>query len=111
MEQNEFVLIVDIKTRPGLEREYEGLMLEVVERQTAEPTYIGTSVHRDPADPTHFVLYEIWRDRRNFKTVQRKRSYRRKYEESLDRLLDRPRMMSFLVPTWSHGRLPEAERR
>lgn len=29
-------------------------MLEVVKRQTAEPTSIGTSIHRDPADPTHF---------------------------------------------------------
>jgi hypothetical protein len=36
-----------------------------------------------------------------------KRSYRRKYEESLDRLLDRPRTMTFLVPTWSRGCLPK----
>ncbi|GAB1581102.1 putative quinol monooxygenase [Phyllobacterium phragmitis] len=108
MEQDEFALVVDVKTKPGSEREYESLMLEVVERQTAEPTYIGTTVHRDPDDPTHFVLYEAWRDREDFETVQMKRSYRRKYEESLDRLLERPRAMTFIVPTWSQGRLPKA---
>ncbi|MGH8532717.1 MAG: putative quinol monooxygenase [Gammaproteobacteria bacterium] len=76
-------------------------------RQTAEPTFIGTSVHRDPEDPTHFVIYEVWRNRENFETVEKKRPYRRAYEESLDRLLDRPRMMTYLVPTWSQGRLPK----
>jgi quinol monooxygenase YgiN len=107
MGHDEFVLLVDVKTKRGMEQEYERLMMEVVERQKAEPTFIGTSVHRDPEDPTHFFLYEVWRDRENFETVQRKRTYRRSYEESLDRLLDRPRTMTFLVPTWSQGRLPE----
>lgn len=91
MEQDEFALVVDVKTKPGMEREYEQLMMEVVERQTAEPTFIGTSVHRDSEDSTHFVIYEVWRDRKNFETVEKKRPYRRAYEESLDRLLDRPR--------------------
>jgi quinol monooxygenase YgiN len=103
MEQDEFALVVDGKTKPGLERGYERLMMEVVERQTAEPTYIGTSVHRDSEDPTHFVIYEVWRDREDFESVQKKRPYRRAYEESLDRLLERPRTMTFLVPTWSKG--------
>jgi quinol monooxygenase YgiN len=107
MEQDEFALVVDVKTKPGLEREYQRVMTGVVERQTAEPTYVGTSGHRNPDDPTHFVIYEVWRDRENFETVQKKKPYRRAYEESLDRLLDRPRTMTFLVPTWSQGRLPE----
>jgi quinol monooxygenase YgiN len=107
MGHKEFALVVDVKTKAGLEQEYERLMMEVVERQTAEPTFIGTSVHRDPDDPTHFVLYEVWRDREDFETVQKKKPYRRAYEESLERLLERPRMMIFLVPTWSQGRLPE----
>jgi quinol monooxygenase YgiN len=53
MGQDEFALVVDVKTKPGSEQEYESLMLDVVERQTAEATYIGTSVHRDPNDTTH----------------------------------------------------------
>jgi quinol monooxygenase YgiN len=110
MEQDEFALVVDVKTKPGHEREYESLMGDVVERQTAEPTYIGTTVHHDPDDPTHFVLYEVWRDRENFETIQMKRDYRKRYEESLNRLLERPRAMTFLVPSWSHGRLPDAAR-
>jgi quinol monooxygenase YgiN len=107
MEHDEFVLVVDVKTKPGMDREYERLMMEVVELQTAEPTFIGTSVHRDPEDPTHFFLYEVWRDRENFEIVQMKRTYRHLYEKSLDCLLDRPRTMTFLVPTWSQGRLPK----
>jgi quinol monooxygenase YgiN len=107
MKQDEFALVVDVKTKPGLEQEYERLMLEVVERQTTESTFVGTTVHRDPDDPTHFVIYEVWRDRENFETIEKKRSYRDRYEESLSRLLDRPRTMIFLRPTWSQGRLPE----
>ncbi|MDX3928609.1 MAG: antibiotic biosynthesis monooxygenase [Shinella sp.] len=110
MDQDQFALVVDIKTKPGLEQEYERLMLEVVERQTAEPTYVGMSVHRDPDDPTHFMLYEAWRDRKDFETVQMKRSYRRNYEETLERLPERPCVMSFHMPTWSQGRLPKAGR-
>jgi quinol monooxygenase YgiN len=107
MEWDEFALVVDVKTKPGLEREYERLMLEVVERQTAERTFIGTTVHRDPEDPTHFVIYEVWRDRENFESVEKKRSYRNRYEASLARLLERPRTMTFLTPTWSQGHLLE----
>jgi quinol monooxygenase YgiN len=110
MKQDEFALIVEIKTKPGMDREYERLMMEVVQRQTAEPSYVGTSVHRDPEDPTHFLLYEVWRDRENFENVEMKRTYRRSYEESLDRLLDRPRTMTFVVPTWADGRLPKIAR-
>ncbi len=107
MKHDEFALVVDVKTRPGMEQEYERLMMEVVERQKIEQTYIGTSVHRDPDDPTHFVIYEVWRDREDFETVQKKKPYRHAYEESLERLLARPRTMTFLAPTWSQGRLPE----
>jgi hypothetical protein len=30
MEHDEFVLVVDVKTKPGMDREYERLMMEVV---------------------------------------------------------------------------------
>lgn len=57
------------------------------------------AVHPDPNDPTHFALYETWRDRKDFETVQMKRSYRRKYEETLDRLLERTHTITFQAPT------------
>lgn len=64
MNQDEFALVVDVKTRPGMEAEYERLMMEVAKRQAAEASYVGTSVHRDSEGPTHFVIYEVWRDAR-----------------------------------------------
>lgn len=63
-----------------------------------EPTFINTVLHRDPEDPTQFMLYETWVDRDNFFQVQMKRDYRRVYEERLPQLLQKPRQIFFWEP-------------
>lgn len=35
-----------------------------------EPTFVGTVLHRSTDDPGLFMLYETWRDRADFFSVQ-----------------------------------------
>ena len=93
-----FVMLVFNKVKPGFESEYEDLVAPVLDAMRHEPNFINTVLHRDPEDPSQFMLYETWVDRDNFFQVQMKRDYRRAYEERLPQLLQKPRQMFFWEP-------------
>jgi quinol monooxygenase YgiN len=49
------------RARPGREAELEKQMLAFVEAARREPGSLQYQVHRDVADPTTLVFYELWR--------------------------------------------------
>jgi quinol monooxygenase YgiN len=89
-------MLVFFYIKPGFEAEYENLVAPVLDAMRHEPTFIDTVLHRDPEDPTRFMLYETWLDRHDFFQVQLKRGYRRTYEERVPQISQAPRQICFL---------------
>jgi quinol monooxygenase YgiN len=52
------------KAKPGCEAEVEGLILGLVEPIRSEEGSIEFHVHRDRADRSLFVIYEVYRSKR-----------------------------------------------
>jgi len=52
------ILNVHMKAIPGHEEELFGLLMALVEPTRAEPGCMIYELHRDPADPGHFMFYE-----------------------------------------------------
>ena len=70
----------------------------VLDAMRHEATFINAVLHRDPEDPTHFMLYETWADRDDLVGVQMKRDYRAAYEASLPDILREPRQVRIWRP-------------
>ena len=85
------VAVVSIHLKPGREQEWLDLVKPVLDAMRHEPTFINAVLHRDPDDPTHFMLYETWADRDDLVDVQMKRGHRTAYEARLPDLLREPR--------------------
>ena len=90
--------IVTLHVKPGFEEEFLGLLTPVMDAMRHESTFVNTVLHRDPADPTRFMLYETWTDLNDVVEVQMKRPYRRAYEERLPDLLREPRQAQVWHP-------------
>ena len=88
-------MLVFFHIKPGFQSEYENLVAPVLDAMRHEPTFINTVVHRDPEDPTRFMLYETWLDRDDFFQVQLKRDYRRTYEQRVPEISQTPRQIFF----------------
>jgi len=84
-----FTVMFDIVE--GGEEEFVRLVSDVIDKMRHEPTFISTTLGRDPNAPGRFYLFEQWADREEFIQVQLKRDYRTPYETRLPRLLRRPR--------------------
>src|SRR5271165_5992044 len=65
-----FVILVFNHVKPGFDSEYENLVAPVLDAMRHEPTFINTILHRDPAVPTRYMLYEAWVDRDDFLQVR-----------------------------------------
>ena len=83
--------LVVLRIRPGMEQEFLALLTPVLDAMRHEPTFINAALHRDPDDPTRFMLYETWADRTDLVEVQMQRAYRSAYEARLPELLREPR--------------------
>lgn len=92
------VAVVSIRVKPGLEEEFLRLLTPVLDAMRHEPTFINAVLHRDPEDPTCFMIYETWSDRDDLVNVQLKRGYRRAYEARLPEILREPRQISVWQP-------------
>ena len=90
---DQFVLLATVTIKPGREEEYLALVSAVNDEVRHEPTFVNTLLHRSAEDPTLFMLYETWRDRDDFFSVQMTRAYRAEYEAKLPDLLRAPRKM------------------
>jgi quinol monooxygenase YgiN len=92
------VAVVTLHLKPGREEEWLGLLTPVLDAMRHEPTFINAVLHRDPDDPTRFMLYETWADRDDLVNVQMKRGYRSAYEAKLPDLLREPRQARIWRP-------------
>jgi autoinducer 2-degrading protein len=95
MNRKPFVILVGINLKPGYAGEFLGLLDDVVEAMRHEATFVDVIALRDQDDPDSIVLYETWLDREDFENVQRKRDYRKTYEERLPKILREPRTITF----------------
>jgi quinol monooxygenase YgiN len=91
-------VIVPLHVKPGCEEEFLDLLTPVLDAMRHETTFINAVLHRDPDDPTRFMLYETWADRDDLVEVQMKRDYRRAYEARLPELLRAPRQAQIWQP-------------
>ena len=87
---------VQITLKPGRAAEFLQLLGPVLDEMRHEATFVNAVVHRDPANPDRFLLYETWTDARDVQQVQMGRAYRQAYWEGLPELLAAPRE----VATW-----------
>ncbi|WP_431856294.1 putative quinol monooxygenase [Azospirillum sp.] len=90
--------IVSLHVKPGREEEFLALLTPVLDAMRHEATFVNAVLHRDPADPARFMLYETWTDVDDVVTVQMKRDYRRAYEARLPDLLREPRQAQVWQP-------------
>lgn len=90
-----FVVSLDIK--PGCEEEFLALLMPVLDAMRHEPTFINAVLHRDPQNPTRFMIYETWASLDDVTEVQIHRDYRKAYWDRLPELLSGPRR----IETWA----------
>jgi quinol monooxygenase YgiN len=82
---------VTLHVKPGHEDEFLRLLAPVLDAMRREATFVNAVLHRDPEDPTRFLLYETWADRDDLVAVQMERGYRAAYEARLPAILREPR--------------------
>lgn len=91
-------VVVTLLVKPEHEAEFLRLLMPVLDAMRHEPSFINAALHRDPADPTRFMLYETWADRTDLVEVQMQRPYRSAYEARLPDLLREPRRAEVWQP-------------
>lgn len=91
-------VVVTLEVEPGREDEFLDLLLPVLDTMRHEKTFMNAVLHRDPENPSRFMVYETWADRKDLVEVQVKRDYRQAYTEALPRLLRNPRGIQVWKP-------------
>jgi quinol monooxygenase YgiN len=94
----ELAIIVSLHVQAGREAEFLNLLTPVLDAMRHEPTFINAALHRDPEDPSRFMIYETWADPEELVQVQLKRDYRKAYEARLPDLLREPRHVQLWRP-------------
>ena len=89
---------IEGRVKPGREAEFLDLLHPVLDAMRHEETFIDAVLHRDPADPSRFLLYETWADLDDVRDVQLHRPYRRAFAERLPELLAAERIIGIWQP-------------
>ena len=92
------VFAIGFRVRPGREDAFLALLAPVLDAMRHEPTFIDAVLHRDPEDPTQFMLYETWADLTDVVEVQMNRDYRREYMRRLPAMLAAEREVRVWTP-------------
>lgn len=90
--------VLVLRVKHGRETEFLELLTPVLDAMRHEATFINAILHRDPEDPTRFLLYETWADRQDLVEVQMRRPYRDAYWARLPELLAAPREVGVWAP-------------
>jgi quinol monooxygenase YgiN len=90
--------VLVLRVKPGREAEFLDLLTPVLDAMRREATFVNAMLHRDPEDPTRFLLYETWADRQDLVEVQMRRPYRDAYWARLPELLAAPREVGVWTP-------------
>ena len=94
----EITFVVTLLVKPGMEEAFLRLLTPLLDAMRHEGTFVNTVLHRDPEDPSRFMLYETWADREEFIAVQMNRDYRKAYEDRLPEFLREPRQAQIWQP-------------
>jgi quinol monooxygenase YgiN len=87
-----------LRVKPGRGAKFLALLTPVLDAMRRETTFLNAILHQDPQDPSRFLLYETWTDRRDLVEVQMRRAYRDAYWAALPELLAEPRQVSVWTP-------------
>jgi len=87
-----------VVVKPGCEAEFLSLLTPVLDAMRHEPTFINATLHRNPDDPTRFMIHETWADRQDLIEVQIPRPYRRAYLDRLPAILRDQRQITVWQP-------------
>lgn len=90
--------VVVLCVKPGREEEFLALLHPVLDAMRHEASFVEAALHRDPEDPSRFMLHETWADRDDLVEVQMKRPYRDAYWARLPELLAAPREVQVWQP-------------
>lgn len=95
--------VIVFQVRPGRDEAFLGLLEGVLDAMRGEESFRNAILHRDPADPARFLLYETWADHQEVLDVQLHRDYRQAYEAALPDLLAEPRQIGIWQPPRADG--------
>jgi quinol monooxygenase YgiN len=96
-----YVVIAYWTAKDGEEEPVAAALARMVEPSRAEPGNLAYQVHRDPADPRRFVVYELYADEAAYLAHGESAHFQRHaVGEAFDHLASRER--EFLLP-WEPG--------
>ena len=97
--------VIQFDVRPSEIDRFRTLLDEVLDAMRHEPNFRNAALHKDPANPLRFMLYETWADHEDVMNVQLGRPYRDRWHAALDQILAGPRAFSIWEPLRSDGSL------
>ena len=78
-----WVLCVTFSIKPGYEGEFQTIVSEVIDEMRHEKTFVSSTLCHDPRTQGRFFVFEVWRDREEFFSVQVNRPYRDWYSRRI----------------------------
>lgn len=78
-----WVLCVTFSIKPQHTEEFVTIVSEVIDEMRHEKTFVGSSLCHDPQTEGRFFVFEVWRDREEFFSVQVNRPYRDSYSRRI----------------------------
>lgn len=89
-ETRPWAVVVKLDIKPEHASEWLDSVDEVLDTMRHEKSFVSTTLCAHPSEPGKFLLFEIWRDREEFFTVQANRDYRRPFMEKMQKFLQKP---------------------
>jgi (4S)-4-hydroxy-5-phosphonooxypentane-2,3-dione isomerase len=104
-----YTVIVSLHVKPDMVDQFLEVMGETSRASRRdEPGCLRFDVHRDDDDPNHFVLYELYADKRAFTEAHRSAPHYEKWRAASAELLEPGRQVNtFATPAFPED-LPEA---
>lgn len=90
--------LIAFQVVPERRGDFLGLLNDLLDAMRDEPTLHEAVLHRDPADPHRFLLYETWESHEEVLNVQLHRPYRRAWHDALASVLARERDITLWEP-------------
>lgn len=85
-----FIVHVHVQVKPGTEQAFIDVTLENARNSVQEPGIARFDVIRDTADPTKFVLVEVYRDS-NAPAKHRETAHYLKWRDTVENMMAAPR--------------------
>ena len=99
--------VIKFTVAPEQEQRFLQLLEGVLDAMRNEQEFHEAILHRDPASPAKFMLYETWEDHEDVVNVQIHKPYRQAFHDALPTLLAEPRD----IQVWEPLRADRASRR